>query len=74
MRIQDIDLKLLKMTCEFGQLTTRQLGDYFFKGVAITTVLKRLRILEKEKLIKRDSGKEKRGTTKFFTNMGGKKI
>lgn len=74
MRIQDRDLKLLKMICEFGLLTTRQLGDHFFKRVAITTVLKRLRILEKEKLIKRVSGLESTELLWSIDHKGAKMI
>ncbi|QDK41244.1 hypothetical protein DOM21_07190 [Bacteriovorax stolpii] len=74
MRIQERDLKLLKMTCEFGLLSTRQLRDHFFKGVAITTVLKRLRILEKEKLIKRVPGLESTELLWSIDHKGAKMI
>lgn len=58
MRFQKRDGELLKMICDFGVLSTKQIGNLFFKEVAITTVLKRLRILEKAGLIKRVSGLE----------------
>ena len=58
MRLQKRDVELLIMICDFGLLSTKQIGNLFFKEVAITTVLKRLRILEKERLIKRVSGLE----------------
>lgn len=58
MRLQKRDVELLIMICDFGLLSTKQIGKLFFKEVAITTVLKRLRILEKGRLIKRVSGLE----------------
>ena len=58
MRLQKRDGELFKMVCDFGLLSTKQIGNLFFKEVAITTVLKRLRILEKEGFIKRVSGLE----------------
>ena len=56
MRLQKRDCELLKMICDFGLLSTKQIGNLFFKEVAITTVLKRLRILEREDFIKRVTG------------------
>lgn len=58
MRLQNRDTELMKMICDFGLISTKQVGDLFFKDVAITTVLKRLRILEEEKYIKRIIGLE----------------
>lgn len=58
MRIQKRDKELLKLICELGLISTKQIGNLFFKDVAMTTVLKRLRLLEGERLIKRVQGLE----------------
>jgi hypothetical protein len=40
------DEALIKRIAELGMLSTTQINEFFFKGVAKTTVLRRLRILE----------------------------
>ncbi len=47
------DILLLENLSEYGMFSTKQLASIFFEGVNIRTVLRRLRILEKHKLIKR---------------------
>lgn len=74
MRLQKRDGELLKMVCDFGLLTTKQLGNLFFKEVAITTVLKRLRILEKEGFIERVLGLESFELLWGISNKGAKLI
>lgn len=74
MRLQKRDYELLKMICDFGLLSTKQIGSVFFEDVAITTVLKRLRILEEEKLIKRVVGLESFELLWVINNKGAKLI
>lgn len=50
------DLELLNFLADYGMLSTKQIANLFFADVNIRTVLRRLRILEENKLIKR-SGK-----------------
>ena len=50
------DLLLLNFLANYGMLSTKQIANLFFTDVNIRTVLRRLRILEVNKLIRR-SGK-----------------
>lgn len=50
------DLLLLNFLADYGMLSTKQIAHLFFTDVNIRTVLRRLRILEENKLIRR-SGK-----------------
>jgi len=50
------DLMLLNFLADYGMLSTKQIVNLFFADVNIRTVLRRLRILEENKLIRR-SGK-----------------
>jgi DNA-binding Lrp family transcriptional regulator len=50
------DTELLKKLSSYGMLATNQLRIIVFGDIAVTTVLRRLRILEKNKLIKRIEG------------------
>ena len=52
------DRELLKKIASVGMLSTRQIGETFFKGVVINTVLRRLRKLEARSFLKRLSGLE----------------
>jgi DNA-binding Lrp family transcriptional regulator len=74
MRLQNRDIELMKMICDFGLISTKQVGDLFFKDVAITTVLKRLRILEEEKYIKRVTGLESHELLWSIDNKGARLI
>ena len=74
MRLQKRDNELLKMICDFGLLSTKQIGSVFFKDVAVTTVLKRLRILEAESLIKRVAGLESFELLWVINNKGAKLV
>lgn len=56
MRMVERDNKLLEQLASFGVLSTRQISKIFFEAVAKTTVLRRLRALEKENLIRRAIG------------------
>ena len=74
MRLQERDIELLKMICDFGLLSTKQVRSLFFKDVAITTVLKRLRILEGESFIKRVTGLESFELLWVINNKGARLI
>ena len=74
MRVQERDKELLKLICELGLLSTKQVGNLFFKDVAMTTVLKRLRLLEGERLIKRVHGLESFELLWSIDNKGAKLI
>lgn len=50
------DLELLKRLSAYGMLPTNQVRKIIFKSIAVTTVLRRLRILENKKLIRRIEG------------------
>ena len=50
------DRKLLETLSDFGLMSTAQLERRVFAGIKSTTVLRRLRILEKRTLIARSSG------------------
>lgn len=50
------DLELLKRLSAYGMLSTNQVRKIIFKSIAVTTVLRRSRILEDKKLIKRIEG------------------
>jgi hypothetical protein len=52
------DLELLKKLSSHGMLSTKQVGQLFFPGVAITTVLRRLRLLEASFYVRRILGLE----------------
>lgn len=56
MVITSRDRKLLLKLHSCGMLTTNQLNMVVFNNIAVTTVLRRLRILEKKNLIKRIEG------------------
>lgn len=51
MKLQERDLNLMQNLSRFGVMSTRQIAETLFASVAMTTVLKRLRILEDSKFI-----------------------
>lgn len=53
MRVTARDQKLFRHLSDYGMLTTKQINKMIFGGIATTTVLRRLRFLEEDKLIKR---------------------
>jgi len=53
MKLQTRDKELLGAVLKYGLLSTQQIGELFFKDLHHTTLMRRLRILEKEKLILR---------------------
>lgn len=50
------DLELFKKLSNYGMFSTKQVGKLFFDGVALTTVLRRLRALEDKNYLKRITG------------------
>jgi DNA-binding Lrp family transcriptional regulator len=52
------DLRLLRLLSNYGMLSSRQIEEFVFGKIATTTVLRRLRALEKVRLIKRIPGLE----------------
>jgi hypothetical protein len=58
MKIQPRDRRLLSNLNRYGVLSTRQIRNIFFAGIAHSTVMRRLRKLEKKNLIGRVSGLE----------------
>lgn len=56
MRLTNRDLEIFKLISKAAILTTAQIERTVFKGVATTTVLRRLRKLEKAKFIERVEG------------------
>lgn len=56
MILQARDKDVLAALAKYSVLSTKQIADSFFPGIAHTTVMKRLRILETETLILRCSG------------------
>lgn len=52
------DLRLLRLLSNYGMLSSRQIEKYVFGTIATTTVLRRLRALEKANVIKRIPGLE----------------
>lgn len=53
LKLQPRDRNILDALARYGVLSTNQIGELFFSGVAHTTLMKRLRLLEKEKWLKR---------------------
>jgi hypothetical protein len=56
MRLTLRDQNLFRHLSDYGMLTTKQINAMVFNGIATTTVLRRLRILEQQNLIKRMLG------------------
>ena len=53
MQITNRDLELLRKLSKYGMLSTQQIAKMTFQQIALTTVLRRLRLLEDHKLIQR---------------------
>lgn len=56
MKLTQRDLRIFDLMTTMAILTTAQIGRIVFQGVATTTVLRRLRKLEKEKYVQRIEG------------------
>lgn len=66
------DRKLLRVMFDYGILTSRQMSLWFFTGVRKTTVMRRLRRLEKGKYI-RKRGTQPDGTAVYLIGETGAK-
>lgn len=69
-QLTERDQKLIRTLFEYGVLTSRQIGSWFFNGIQKTTVLRRLRLLQKGKYI-RKRGTLNDGTAVFMTGENG---
>ncbi|MEK6626179.1 MAG: replication-relaxation family protein [Bdellovibrionota bacterium] len=58
MTITPRDRKLFRHLSNYGMLTTKHINEIIFDGIATTTVLRRLRMLEEERFLKRLTGLE----------------
>lgn len=50
-KLQPRDVHFLQTLSRFGILSSNQIAQYFFTGTAVTTALRRLRVLEKSRII-----------------------
>jgi hypothetical protein len=50
-KLQPRDIHFLQTLSRFGILSSNQIAEYFFNGTALTTTLRRLRVLEKSRII-----------------------
>ncbi len=73
MKLQARDKKIIAGIYKFGVLSTRQIGNLFFKSVAHTTVMKRLRRLEEMKFISRGVTL-KNGTNTWRLDVRGRRL
>ena len=64
------DTAIIKRIAELGMLSTTQIGELFFAGVANTTVLRRLRALEASNLLRRVVGLDTRECLWIVTTHG----
>lgn len=70
MTLTSRDLELLKKLSTHGMLSTKQVGQLFFTDVAITTVLRRLRLLEANFYVRRILGLESQEVLWVLTPKG----
>jgi DNA-binding MarR family transcriptional regulator len=56
MKFTERDRNLLGTLSDFGLLSTKQIQHLIFQGIRKTTMLRRLRLLEKRNLIRRIKG------------------
>lgn len=70
MKVTQRDQALLIKLSSYGILSTKQVGFYFFPTVALTTVLRRLRMLETENYLKRITGLENHELLWTLTEKG----
>lgn len=65
------DLNLFKLLSNYAMLTTKQIKYLCFNGIALSTVLRRLRVLEKNKFILRLIGLESKELLWTLQDKGG---
>ncbi len=64
------DLELFRKLSNYGMFSTKQIGTLFFDGVALTTVLRRLRVLEDKHYLKRVTGLKSQELLWVLTSKG----
>jgi len=67
------DLKMLTLISKYSVISTKQICQWFFNGVTKTTVLRRIRLLEKENFIKRGMTLPN-GENSFYLSPKGRKL
>lgn len=72
MKLTPRDLRLLKLLANYGMLSTHQIEKFVFNSIATTTVLRRLRVLERANLLKRIIGLESHELLWMLTAEGGR--
>lgn len=72
MKLTPRDLRLLKLLANYGMLSTHQIEKFVFSSIATTTVLRRLRVLERASLLKRIVGLESHELLWMLTAEGGR--
>lgn len=72
MELTKRDVRLLKLLSAYGMLSTNQIEKNVFGSIATTTVLRRLRMLEKARLLKRVVGLESHELLWMLTSEGGR--
>lgn len=72
MKLTKRDQRLLKLLCSYGFLSTGQIEKHVFNSIATTTVLRRLRLLEKAQLLRRVIGLESHELLWMVTFKGAK--
>lgn len=68
------DLEIFKKLHCYGMLSTKQVNELAFSSIAITTVLRRLRLLETSFYVKRILGLESQDVLWVLTEKGASKI
>ncbi len=68
------DAYLMKSLSTYGMLGSSHIKNHFFGGIARTTVLRRLRLLESKGLIKRVMGLESQELLWMLTTKGGREM
>ncbi|MCM2351840.1 MAG: replication-relaxation family protein [Bacteriovoracaceae bacterium] len=72
MKLTPRDLRLLNLLANYGMLSTKQIEKFVFRSIATTTVLRRLRVLERANLLKRITGLESHELLWMLTAEGGR--
>ena len=73
MNITNRDIDIFKLIANYGMLTTKQLNSICFNSIAMTTVLRRLRMLEDKKFINRLIGLESQEVVWVLQPKGAEK-
>ena len=74
MILQSRDRKILSSLSRYGILSSGQIGELFFKNICHTTMMRRLRLLEKENFILRARGMPDSMSAWYLGSKGAKAI